>query len=309
MKTTTETIPATHTPTLDKLFARAGTNESLTKAATTHEPNGTTGPGQPAATQAIAVVPSSDLGLRASAPRFRNGKVARLPKLERDLVNRLLHSHVPYRKIVDALEEQDITVTERNISNWKTRGGYKEWCAEQEKQINLARIQDNLVDYLRKNDAVQVPEVGMQIAATQLSHTLLQPDMVQLLAASPEKYAKVVDMLCRLSTHIHALQKDRDQAVKHSAYRNTLEFRKREEERWIDTLHFVHTAKMGNSIKERDIPHRNDLPKRDKLNYPPVQPQMRSLDEILASFRNAGKAAAATPNPASNSAKINPTKE
>src|SRR5438067_11820917 len=69
---------------------------------------------------------------RASSTRVRNGKIARLPKLERDLVNRMLYNNIPHRHIVGALDELQIQVTERNISNWKTRGGYKEWCAEQE---------------------------------------------------------------------------------------------------------------------------------------------------------------------------------
>src|SRR5260370_1191970 len=57
----------------------------------------------------------------------RNGKIARLPKLERDLVNRMLYNHFPDQKIADALEDVGIKVTARNVSNWKTRGGFKEW--------------------------------------------------------------------------------------------------------------------------------------------------------------------------------------
>src|SRR5947208_16720971 len=70
----------------------------------------------------------SHVQTRASAPRIRNGKIACPPKLERDMVNHMLHNHVPYSKIVGALDELQINVTERNVSNWKTRGGYKEWC-------------------------------------------------------------------------------------------------------------------------------------------------------------------------------------
>jgi hypothetical protein len=76
----------------------------------------------------LSAPPSANPLLRQ---RTRNGKIARLPKLERDLVNKLLHNHVPYSKIVWALSERSITVTERNLSNWRTRGGYQEWCAEQ----------------------------------------------------------------------------------------------------------------------------------------------------------------------------------
>ena len=35
----------------------------------------------------------------------RNGKIARLPKLERDMVNRMLQNNLPYPAIVGALDE------------------------------------------------------------------------------------------------------------------------------------------------------------------------------------------------------------
>src|SRR5262245_60309448 len=56
----------------------------------------------------------------------RHGRVASLPKIERDMVNRMLLNGVPYKNIVAALDEIGYTVTERNISNWAT-GGYVEW--------------------------------------------------------------------------------------------------------------------------------------------------------------------------------------
>jgi len=218
---------------------------------------------------------------RASAPRVRNGKIAHLPKLERDMVNRMLHNHIPYSKIVGALDELQINVTERNISNWKTRGGYKEWCVEQERQINLSRLQDNLTDYLRKNDAGQLPEVGLQIAATQLSHMLLQPDAVQKLTAEPEKYSKVVEMLCRLATQIQSLQKDRDEAVKRSSHRHTLEFIKREDAEFMDQLRQTYTGKIGNSARDPDIPHRNELPRRDEQPFREKDPKRPTFMEQM----------------------------
>src|SRR5947207_14411031 len=65
--------------------------------------------------------------------KIRNGKIARLPFIERDMVNRMLRDHIPYEKIVGALDEHGIYVTERNVSNWKTRRGYKEWTADQDR--------------------------------------------------------------------------------------------------------------------------------------------------------------------------------
>jgi len=55
---------------------------------------------------------------RTSKPKTRNGKIARLPHPIRDMVNRMLRNNIPHSKIVDALDEHAIKVTERNVSNW-----------------------------------------------------------------------------------------------------------------------------------------------------------------------------------------------
>ena len=68
----------------------------------------------------------------------RNGKIAHLPKAERDMVNRMLANNLPYHKITLALEECGFHVTARNVSNWKTRGGYQEWRREQEHSTPLS---------------------------------------------------------------------------------------------------------------------------------------------------------------------------
>jgi hypothetical protein len=91
-----------------------------------------------------AVASVTDRLLQPSGPHARKGKIARLPKLHRDMVNRMLQNNIPHSKIVDALGDLDVFVTERNVSNWRTRGGYKEWCLEQERQFQLAHMQDRL---------------------------------------------------------------------------------------------------------------------------------------------------------------------
>src|SRR5437764_9385031 len=102
-------------------------------------------------------------------PRTRNGKIARLPYAVRDMINRMLRNNIPHSQIVAALDEHQIKVTERNLSNWKTRGGYRDWCIEQDRALETRLLQDNLLEHLRKNDASQLAEVGLQLAATQLS--------------------------------------------------------------------------------------------------------------------------------------------
>ena len=192
----------------------------------------------------------------------RNGKIARLPKLERDMVNRMLWNNIPHHKIVGALEEHGIYVTLRNVSNWKTRGGYKEWCLEQDRALENRLLQDNLIDHLRANDASQLPEVGLQLAATHLSRFFLKPEAQQQLATDPQAYSRIAATLCRLASQIHALQKYRDDSAKELGYKHNPERIKREAETELELTRSVYSAaKLGESINDPDIPHHNYLPK------------------------------------------------
>jgi hypothetical protein len=220
-------------------------------------------PGVPVSPPASPASPAALASLPLVRPRSvgRNGKIARLPALERDMVNRMLNNNLPHRKIVAALDELGIHVTERNISNWKTRGGYKEWCYAQECALQTRLQQDNLLEFLRKQDASQLPEIGLQIAATEISKLLLQPESRQQLAASPEKYGSLVSSLCRLATQLDTLQKNRDEAARKLAWPKDPKRLQQEDEKAVESVRETFSSKIGASAREPNIPHRNFLPK------------------------------------------------
>jgi hypothetical protein len=199
-----------------------------------------------------------------SPPRkvSRNGKIARLAKPLRDMVNLMLQNNISHQKIVGALDEHGVRVTARNVSNWKTRGGYEEWRLEHERALEKHLRQDNLLDYLRTTDASQLPEVGLQLAATQLSEFFLKPETEQQLATSPEKFARTISNLCRVTRHLHLLQKYRDDSARGLGSQHNPERIKREVENGFEITRNVYSAeKLGQSIHESDIPHRNFLTK------------------------------------------------
>ncbi len=205
------------------------------------------------------------------ASRTRNGKVARLPYALRDMINRMLRNNIPHSQIADALDELQFKVTERNISNWKTRGGYRDWCIAQDRALETRLLQDNLLEHLRKNDASQLAEVGLQLAATQLSQFFLKPETREQLTNEPEKLARTIGILCRLARQIHILQKYRDQSAKELGPEHNPERLKHETEETLERMRDVYSAeKIGESINEPDISHRNFLPKN---GYPADPPQ------------------------------------
>jgi hypothetical protein len=142
----------------------------------------------------------------------RNGRIASLPKLQRDMVSRMIWNGVPYKNIVQALVELGCNATERNISNWAT-GGYLEWRFEQDLSLQNRLDQDHILDHLRREDASELPEVGLQAAATRLSQILLDKTArAENIEANLGAFSQMVDILTRLNREITALQKQRDDA-------------------------------------------------------------------------------------------------
>jgi len=216
--------------------------------------------------------PEESTNQPATASRTRNGKIARLAYPERDMVNRMLRNNIPYEKICGALEEHGTRVTERNVSNWKTRGGYKEWCAEQDRALENRILQDNLIEHVRKQEATDLPEIGLQIAATNLSQFFLKPETQRQLAADPEKLAGTVSMICRLSRHIHSLQKYRDDSAKELGRRNHPQRIKNEIEQHLDSTRNVYSSFIPDTApRDPEIPHRNFIPKNYYIPYEPLR--------------------------------------
>ena len=126
------------------------------------------------------------------------------------MVNHMIWNAIPYKNIVAALDEVGFTISARNISSWAT-GGYLEWSLTQEAVLDNRLDQDHLLDFLRRDDASELPEVGLQAAATRLSQVLLQklargddPE------AQLDNYSTLVDLLCRLNRELASGQKQRD---------------------------------------------------------------------------------------------------
>jgi hypothetical protein len=144
--------------------------------------------------------------------RRRTGRIASLPKTQRDLVNRMLSNAIPHKNIVRALDELGYTVTEKNVSNWAT-GGYVDWTMEQYHVTQNRLHQDCLTDFMRRKDAPELAEIGLQAAATRASQVMLaklaRPDSLDV-----SEFGKMVDILCRLNRELGASQKQRDEAAR-----------------------------------------------------------------------------------------------
>ena len=155
-------------------------------------------------TEALSLLPQVH-ALHPQPSSRRNGKIARLPKETRDMINRMLDDGIPYHVIIDELGEAGEGLNTQNLTNWK-QGGYQEWVKNQER-IERARIQtEHAIDLLRETDgtasAAKVVEACRMVGATQLMEAMLEhgDDAVKkMLVDKPDTYIRILNAVCRLS--------------------------------------------------------------------------------------------------------------
>jgi hypothetical protein len=137
--------------------------------------------------------------LTAQPSSRRNGKIARLPKETRDMINRMLDDGLPYHVIIDELGEVGEGLNTQNLNNWK-QGGYQEWVKNQE-LIERTRAQTEFaIDLLAKTDGTA--NAAKVVEATQLMEALLEHGdeaIKKLVVDKPETYIRILNVVCRLA--------------------------------------------------------------------------------------------------------------
>lgn len=134
----------------------------------------------------------------------RNGKIARLPKPARDMLNRMLDDGLPSHVIIEELGEAGEGLNAQNISNW-VHGGYQDYLKHQE-VIQRSKLQMEFAQELLREvpdlDPNLLVRISDTIAATQLIHALKEygdEALKTFFLSTPSKYLKVVNALCRQS--------------------------------------------------------------------------------------------------------------
>src|SRR6266404_611353 len=101
----------------------------------------------------------------------RNGKIAKLSKELRELLNHMLAEGATGAVIIDRFAERGISLNHENISNWK-HGGYQDWVLEQEwiAESNLQR--ESASNLLDSGDETKFQQAVIQLAITQIFQAL-----------------------------------------------------------------------------------------------------------------------------------------
>jgi hypothetical protein len=134
----------------------------------------------------------------------RNGKIARLPKSARDMINHMIDDNLPYAVIIDELGEAGESINAQNLTNWR-QGGYQDYL-KQQAQIERARAQLEFAAELLKetgpNAAGQVIQACNLLAATQMFNAILDcgdEAVKNILLDKPAAYVTLLNTVCNMS--------------------------------------------------------------------------------------------------------------
>src|SRR5882757_2236796 len=146
-----------HAPVLRSAFGEGGSLITFPPHVTQYSTN--------PMTETLSVYPQ----VRALDPQpssRRNGKIARLPKETRDMINRMLDDGIPYHVIIDELGEAGESLNTQNLTNWK-QGGYQDWLKNQALIDRMRAQTEFAMDLLRETghaDASLVTEACRLVA-------------------------------------------------------------------------------------------------------------------------------------------------
>ncbi|HWI55928.1 MAG TPA: hypothetical protein VNZ22_01785 [Bacillota bacterium] len=125
-------------------------------------------------------IPHAELPAPHSSPPRRNGKIARLPKATRDLLNHRLDDNLPYHVIIDELGEAGEGLSPQNLSHW-VQGGYQDYLRQQERLDQAKAQMEFALDLLRECPQANPAKV-LSLLATEcsLAHASLKSDQSNL---------------------------------------------------------------------------------------------------------------------------------
>ena len=137
-------------------------------------------------------------------PCQRKGKIARLPKAARDMINRMIDDGLPYHVIIDELGEAGEGLNTQNLTNWK-QGGYQDYLKIQE-TIEKIKAQTEAATEILQGvegiDTAKIMEACRQVAAVQFMEALMEQgdDAIRkAIADEPARYFTLLNSVCSLA--------------------------------------------------------------------------------------------------------------
>jgi len=165
---------------------------------------------------------STSLGPDVSKQERRSrSKIAKLPKILRDLINSMLDDGAPYGLIIEKLQQSTdpplpYPISEMNISRWFDTG-YQDHLAQEERLAYVRLNREAAREMVTGDDTATLPEATLQIIASHYYELLggFSPaSLKEKLTEDPLKYTRLINGFARLAREILNLKKYREASAK-----------------------------------------------------------------------------------------------
>lgn len=158
----------------------------------------------------LAPTPSTTPPTQESGPTShrRNGKVARLPKELRELVNSMLEDGIPYDRICLKLADHGHHLNPDNLSRWHA-GGFQDWLKEQSWMDELRARLDFASTIINHDHDGVVEAASLRVAILRMYRLLATFDpaeLVPVIKDQPGAYTRILNALCKLTSGAIKLQ-------------------------------------------------------------------------------------------------------
>ncbi len=132
----------------------------------------------------------------------RNGKIAKLPKDQRDKLNQMLADGATGAVIIDAFARHGIFLNHENVSNWR-QGGHQDWLQLQVWRAEMIAEAESVSDLFTNNDESTFHQVVIRVAITQIFQSLKKGKLND----DPANYTRLLNSLARLTREALCLRK------------------------------------------------------------------------------------------------------
>jgi hypothetical protein len=140
--------------------------------------------------------------------RKPTGKIASLPRAQRDIINQMLDDGATYDAIETEMAKHGVSLNGENISNW-FQNGFQQYLQHQDHIAEMRLLRENASDLVQDYNVVQFHQAANQLAVGQIFKALTHQQLID----DPVNYVRTLDALSRLSRAALLLKRCEDETA------------------------------------------------------------------------------------------------
>ena len=138
--------------------------------------------------------------------RKPTGKIAQLPRTQRDIINKMLDDGDTYDAIQIEMAKHGLSLNGENISNW-FQNGFQQYLQHQDYLAEMRLLRENASDLVQDYNVVQFHQAANQLAVGRIFKALNQQQLID----DPANYIRTLNALARLSRAALVLKQYEDE--------------------------------------------------------------------------------------------------